>query len=108
MRYPITRREFAKTSAAAVVGLGGLTALARYSPASSEEARLLLDDVRLTSDIEPLARLIEETPREKIVTAMIRRLRKGMTYRQLLAAMFLASTRMAVSPHHAALSGYWF
>ena len=100
MPLPITRRGFAKTSVAAVVGLGSLATLARYSPASAEEAKLLPNDVLLTPDIEPLVRLIEVTPRERIVSAMIERLRKGMTYRQLLTAMFLASTRMAVSPHH--------
>jgi hypothetical protein len=100
MPHPITRRDFAKSSATAVVGLGSLAALAPFSPASAQEAKLTPDDVRLTADIEPLVRLIEETPRERIVAAMIEQLRRGMTYRQLLAAMFLASTRMMVSPHH--------
>jgi hypothetical protein len=100
MSHPITRRDFAKTSVAAVVGLGSLTGLAPLSPASAEDTKLLPEDVRLTDDIEPLVRLIEATPRERIVGTMIEQLRKGMNYRQLLAAMFLASTRMAVSPHH--------
>ena len=60
MPLPITRRGFAKTSVAAVVGLGSLATLARYSPASAEEAKLLPNDVRLTPDIEPLVRILRE------------------------------------------------
>lgn len=98
MNYGFTRRNFVKTAATTVVGLGGLGALAEFSPATAEETKLQPDDVRLTPDIEHLVRLIEETPRSKIVAAMIEQLRKGVTYRQFLGAMFVASARMDVSP----------
>lgn len=94
------RRDFMHRTGTSLVGLGGLTALARFSPASAAAARLTPEDVRLSPDIEPLVRLIEDTPREKLVAAMIEQLHRGVTYRQFLASLFLASTRMAVSPHH--------
>src|SRR4051812_21548318 len=92
------RRDFAKQTTASIVGLAGLGSLSRQ--ASAAEVKVKPEDVRLSPDIEPLVKLIERTKREKIIPAMVEQLNKGMTYRQFLAAMFLASTRMAVSPHH--------
>jgi hypothetical protein len=98
----LRRRDFLGTSAAAasVIGLGRLGLLAPLGPAAEPEARLKPEDVRLTPEIEPLVRLIEETPQEKSVAVMIGQLRKGVSYRQFLAALFLAALRMNVSPHH--------
>ena len=77
--------------------VGGLDALARLKPVSAAESVVTPEMVRFTPEIEPIVRLIEETPRDKCVEVMANALRKGMTYRQFLAALFLAGIRN-VSP----------
>lgn len=96
------RRDFLKTSAlsASVAGLGGLAALSEFAPHSRAEMKLKPEDVRLRPDIAPLVKLIETTPREKLVGVMISQLKKGMSYRDFLTSLILAAARMAVSPHH--------
>lgn len=49
--------------------------------------------VRYRDDIEPLVRLIEETPLDKCVEKLAVRLRQGLSYRQFTAALFLAGLR---------------
>jgi hypothetical protein len=95
------RRQFLSTSltSASILGFGELGILAELSPANEKETRLVPADVRLSADIAPLVKLIEVASEEKIVELMVDQLRKGMTYRQFLAATFLAATRMNVSPH---------
>jgi hypothetical protein len=95
-----TRRDFIRTSAAVSVGLGELALLVPFSPATAADAKVTPQDVMPTSDIEPLVRLIMDTPREKAVPVMIEQLRKGASYRQFLGALYLAALRMKVSPHH--------
>jgi hypothetical protein len=96
------RRHFLSTSfaTASILGFGELGILAELAPANEKETRLVPDDVRLTADIAPLVRLIEEAPQGTIVELMVDQLRKGMTYRQFLAATFLAAARIDTSPHH--------
>ena len=91
---PATRRQFLRTTAAGVsLGLGEWAAvLLPISPASAEEAKVTPDLVRFGSDIEPFVRMIEDTPREKCPAMMIEQLRKGLPYRQFLAALYLANT----------------
>lgn len=93
---PATRRQFLRRSAAAGslgVGLGEWASLLPISPATAEEAKVTPDLVRFGPDIEPLVRLIEETPREQCPSMMIAQLRKGLPYRQFLAALYLANIR---------------
>jgi hypothetical protein len=52
------------------------------------------DAVRLRPEIEPLVRWIEETPRDRIIDQTIGKiLRDGLTYRDLMAGIFLAAIR---------------
>jgi hypothetical protein len=60
------------------------------------------DLVRFSPDIEPLVRLIEETPRAKCPAMMIGQLKKGLPYRNFLAAMFLAKVREGEVEHESA------
>ena len=60
MAPSFNRRDFVKTSASAVIGLGGLNALAKLSPASAQETKLLPEDVRLTADVELLVSVVRE------------------------------------------------
>jgi hypothetical protein len=95
-----TRRDFLKTSAGAGMLLGCATpaALAALAPQARKEAQVTPDLVRFTPDVEPVVRLIEETPREKCFDMMVEQLRKGLPYRNFLAALFLAGIR-DVKPH---------
>jgi hypothetical protein len=71
------RRAFLRTAAAGgtLVGLGELGFLAGLRP------------------VEPLVRLLEETPREQVVAAFADRIRGGASYQQVLAALLLAGVR---------------
>ena len=66
---PTNRRRFLRASAAggALVGLGELGFLSRLGPVSAGEAKLDPKVVRLQPEIEPLVRLLEETPRDRLL-----------------------------------------
>jgi hypothetical protein len=89
------RRRFLQTAgtAGALLGLDGLSLLTGLPAVGAEEVRVDPKRVRLDSGIEPLVRLIEETPRERLVEEVGARVRKGLGYRDLLAALFLAGVR---------------
>jgi hypothetical protein len=92
-----TRRHFLQASAA--MGLGPWAALVPFGPATAQEAQVTPNLVRFSPDIEPIVRLIEETPRDKCVAAVIEQLRKGLPYRNLLAALYLANVRTGIINH---------
>ena len=89
------RRQFLKTAAVGVplLGLGDLGFLSRLRPVSADEARLDPKVVRLQPEIEPLVRLLEETPRERLLEEVAARMRQGLSYREVLAALLLAGVR---------------
>jgi len=95
-----TRREFLKSSAAAgfVLGTATPSLLSALAPRARGEAEVTPELVHLTPDIEPIVRLIEETPREKCLALMVGQLERGLPYRNFLAALFLAGVRN-VMPH---------
>jgi hypothetical protein len=57
------------------------------------EAQVTSDLVRFRPEIEPLVSIIERTPRERCAEAVVDQLRRGVSYRQLMAALFLAGVR---------------
>src|SRR5262245_53056135 len=57
------------------------------------------EKVRFGPDLEPIVRLIEETPREQCVRVFVAELRRGLSYRRFLAASLFASIRKARSHH---------
>ena len=85
------RRTFLKTvtGTSALAGLGDLSFLAQLQPVSAAEAKLKPDMVRLHPEIEPLVRLLEDTPREKLLEEVAARVKKGTPYRDVLAALLL-------------------
>jgi hypothetical protein len=89
------RRSFLQMAAGttAWAGLGDLGFLAQLRPVSASEAKLEPARVRLDAEIEPLVRLLENTPRERVLEEVGARLRHGVTYRELLAALLLAGVR---------------
>ena len=91
----ICRRTFLKAAAGtgALTALGDLAFLDRLPRVSAAEAALDPGAVRLHPDIEPTVRLLEDTPRERILEEVAARIRRGLTYRELLAALLLAGVR---------------
>ena len=51
------------------------------------------DDSKFRPEIEPVVRLIEDTPRDRSLEVMIAQLKKGLSYKDLLAGLFLAGIR---------------
>src|SRR5262249_43077344 len=76
-----------------MAGLGDLGFLGKLPPVSAADAQLDPKVVRLEPEIEPLVRLLEETPREKLLEEVAARIRKGLNYREVLAALLLAGVR---------------
>ena len=95
MSNSVDRRSFLQGTAAggAMLGMGGLAFLNGLPQISAAEARLAPGTVPLEPDIEPLVRLLEDTPREKLIEVVGGRVRKGLCYQDLLAALLLAGVR---------------
>ena len=90
-----SRRRFLQTAggAGALLGLDGLGVLGALPAVGAAESRLDPKLVRLDSGIEPLVRLLEETPRDRLLEEVAGRVRKGLAYRDVLAALLLAGVR---------------
>jgi hypothetical protein len=80
------------------LGLGDLSFLSKLPPVSAAESKLPPKLVQLRPEIEPLVRLLEETPRERLLEEVAFRIRRGLSYRELLAALLLAGVR-DIKPH---------
>src|SRR5881296_1118472 len=89
---PILRRDV----------LRGLTGAALYGAAGTLTSPFLLnradaqvtpDIVRFRPEVEPLVAPIERTARERCAEMAVEQLRRGVSYRQLMAALFLAGIR---------------
>lgn len=95
MNTTLSRRAFLKTGFAtgAALGVADLSFLANLPPVSAAEANLPPRLVRLTPDIEPLVRLLEDTPRQRLLEEIGWRIQRGLTYREVLAALLLAGVR---------------
>src|SRR5438105_1814336 len=91
----VNRREFVTNSlkAGALVGLADFAFLNGLPPVAADEAKVSRNKVLFNSDIEPLVRLIEETPREKLFEAVADKMRHGVGYQELLTGVFLAGVR---------------
>lgn len=57
------------------------------------EAEVTPDLFRFRPELEPLVSLIERTPRDKCAAMAVDQLRRGVSYRQFMAALFLAGIR---------------
>ena len=96
----MSRRRFVQRGAAcaAVAGLTDLSFLSKLGSVSAAETTLKPGMVRLHSEIEPLVRLLETTSRDKVIEEVASRIRRGLTYREVLAAVLLAGVRN-IRPH---------
>ena len=81
---PISRRDL----------FHGLTgALATPLLLHRADAQVTPEILKFRPEIEPLVSLIERAPREQCAAMAVEQLRRGVSYRQLLAALFLAGIR---------------
>ena len=90
----INRRRFVTGSlqAGAIAALGDFSFLNSLpAPAAEDGAARKL--APLSSEIEPLVRLIEDTPKNKVLESIAGEIHKGASYEQLLSAVFLAGVR---------------
>ncbi|HYE31192.1 MAG TPA: hypothetical protein VEH27_07185 [Methylomirabilota bacterium] len=89
----LPRRRFISASAAAAGWLasapfGFLSALPRVTAADVQAKPLLF-----APEVEPLVRLLEETPRERAVEQIVARIKSGTSYQEILSALLLAGVR---------------
>lgn len=89
------RRRFLSSAAAgaAFAGMADFSFLGKFPSVSAQEAKPDPKIVQMNGDIEPLVRVIEDTPREKLLEEVAGRIRKGTTYREIVAALLLAGVR---------------
>jgi hypothetical protein len=89
------RRSFFKLAAGAgcLGALGDLGFLARLPAVSADEVKVDPRSVRFHPEIEPLVRLLEETPRERVLEEAASRIQRGLSYREVIAALLLAGIR---------------
>ncbi|MFM8274382.1 MAG: hypothetical protein ACKODX_18910 [Gemmata sp.] len=80
------RRTFLQSTAA-------LPLLDALPAVRAEDAKLKSDLVALAPEIEPLVRVVEDTAREKLLEEIGARIKKGLSYREVLAALLLAGVR---------------
>ncbi|TWU34319.1 hypothetical protein [Novipirellula artificiosorum] len=89
------RRQFLRTlsAAGAAVSLQQFGFLRRLPQVSASETQLAPNAVQFSADIEPLVRLLEETPRDRIVSVFAAKIQSGTSYREILTALLLAGVR---------------
>jgi hypothetical protein len=87
-RHALARRDFlrATLSGATLLGIHGIPALCA-ADAAADPAR------SGASDLDPLVRLIEDTPREALLEEIGARIRGDLTYPDLVAALLRAGVR---------------
>src|SRR5687767_7877609 len=91
----IARRSFLRLAggAGALAALGDLGFIGRLPSVTAAEAALDPKIVRFDPQIEPLVRFLEDSPRDRILEELALRVRKGLPYRDVLAALLLAGVR---------------
>jgi hypothetical protein len=89
------RRRFLGQAAGAglLAAIGDLSFLNGLPPVAAQEARVTPGQVRLRPEIEPLVKLLEDTPRERLLELVGQEIRGGLAYNRLLAALMLAGVK---------------
>ncbi len=94
MFHDLTRRHFVTAAAGgALAGLGDFSFLASLPRLEGAVAPTLPHRVQVSSDLEPLVKLIEDTPRNRLLEKVGDRIKDGTSYQELLSALFLAGVR---------------
>jgi len=91
----LRRRQFLEGLGAAggVLCLTDLDFLGHLPRVSAAETHLPTAAVKFQPDIEPLVRLLEETPRDQVIARFAEKIVAGTSYRDVLAALLLAGVR---------------
>lgn len=94
-KQDISRRSFLQSAAAgsALAGVGNLGFLANVPRVAAADSQLDPKVVRLDPEIEPVVRLLEETSRQQLLEKVAQRIKDGLSYREVLAALLLAGVR---------------
>ena len=89
------RRTFLRTAAGAgaLASVGDFGFLSQLRPVSAADAKVDPRMVKFHPDIEPLVRLLEDTPRERVLEEVASRITRGTAYREVLTALLLAGVR---------------
>ena len=94
----ISRRRFVTAAAGtALAGLGDFSFLDSLPHLEGAAGPTLPDKVQVSSDVEPLVRLIEDTSRDKVIEKVADKVRTGTSYQELLSALFLATNTSMVT-----------
>jgi len=91
----IGRRTFLQrtASAATLAGFGDLAFLSQLPRVSAAEAKLPAKMVQLHLTSNPRAPCWRNTPRARVLEEVAAKIKRGTTYREVLAALMLAGTR---------------
>ncbi|MDB6052665.1 MAG: hypothetical protein JWN25_188 [Verrucomicrobiales bacterium] len=91
----MNRRSFLHSAATSGALLAGLEfSFLRFLPrVSAAEMKMGASGVSFSADIEPLVRFLEVTPRDRVIEEIGLKVKKGLSYRELLTALLLAGVR---------------
>lgn len=84
----MNRRRYMQAGAAGALGF-----LSRLPHVGAEDTKLDPEFVNFRPEMEPLVRLLEETPRERLLEEVGAKIKAGATYRDVLSALLLAGVR---------------
>jgi hypothetical protein len=94
MKSSHSRRRFLRdTAAGALAATGALRFVSRLPVVNAADVRLEPGAVHFRPEIEPVVRLLEDTPRDRLLGRVAERIRGGLGYKDLLAALLLAGVR---------------
>ncbi len=95
MAIRTSRRQFLSHAAmaGALAGMEARTLLAGLPPVSSRDGERLSGRVAFRPEIEPLVQVLEETPRERVLEEFAERIRGGLSYQEVVAALLLSGVR---------------
>jgi hypothetical protein len=95
MNHSMSRRSLLRTAVLCGAGLElvDLAFLRRLPSVAAAEAAVRPDMVRFGAEIEPVVRLLEETPRARLLEQVARRIQSGLSYQEVVAALMLAGVR---------------
>jgi hypothetical protein len=90
-----SRRDFVTgaVKVGTLAAFGDFAFLRQLPAVSADQVQPQRNRVQLSPDIEPLVRLLEDTPRERLMEAVVQRIRGGTSYQDLLSAVMLAGVR---------------
>jgi hypothetical protein len=91
MDAKLRRRRFLQSASA--LGLTSCVGWRAITPARAAEMAVGPEAVRFRPEIEPVVEWIEETPRDRVLDVAVDQLKAGLSYRDLLAGLFLAGIR---------------